>query len=104
MEPFMEPSSPERGLKASEMDAFAGRIVGWRRTDMSRTGSNSAVPAGDPTAPPRVFARGIVKTCGSACHALLPARRVADHADPRHRLGRGDVLGPHPGRPDSRSP
>jgi quinol monooxygenase YgiN len=39
-----------------------------------------------------------------ACHALLSARRVADHADLRHRLGRGQVLGPHPGRPDSRSP
>jgi hypothetical protein len=25
--------------------------------------------------------RGIVKTCGSACHALLLARRVADHDD-----------------------
>jgi len=25
---------------------------------------------------------GIVKTCGSGCHALLPARRVADHAWP----------------------
>ena len=24
---------------------------------------------------------GIVKTCGSACRALLPARRVADDAD-----------------------
>jgi hypothetical protein len=47
--------------------------------------------------------RGIVKTCGSACHALLSARRVADYADLRHRLGRGQVLGPHPGRPDSRS-
>jgi hypothetical protein len=39
-----------------------------------------------------------------ACHALLSARRAADHADLRHRLGRGQVLGPHPGRPDSRSP
>ena len=30
---------------------------------------------------------GIVKTCGSACHALLPASRVGDHADLRDRLG-----------------
>jgi hypothetical protein len=30
-------------------------------------------------------------------------RRVAAHADLRHRLGHGQVLGPHPGRPDSRS-
>jgi hypothetical protein len=29
--------------------------------------------------------RGIVKTCGSAGHALLPARRVADHAWPDSR-------------------
>jgi hypothetical protein len=30
-------------------------------------------------------------------------RRVAAHADLRHCLGRGQVLGPHPERPDSRS-
>jgi hypothetical protein len=35
--------------------------------------------------------RGMVTTCGSACHAL-PARRVADRADLRHRLRRGQVL------------
>lgn len=27
-------------------------------------------------------------------------RRVADHADLRLRLGRGQARGPHPGRPD----
>jgi dihydrofolate reductase len=31
-------------------------------------------------------------------------RRVADHADLRHRLGPGQAPRPHPGRPDSRSP
>src|SRR5262249_26806536 len=54
----------------------------------------------------RIVDRGIVKTCGSACHTLLPARRVADHADLRYRLGRGYVLGPQPGQagpPDSRN-
>jgi hypothetical protein len=35
----------------------------------------------------------IVNTCGSACHALLPARRVGDHADVRHRLGYGQPWG-----------
>src|SRR5215218_9964424 len=48
--------------------------------------------------------RGIVKNCGSACHAVLPARRVGDHADFHQRLGHGQAVGPHPGRPDSRSP
>jgi hypothetical protein len=32
--------------KASEIDAFAGKIVGWRRADMSRTGF-TAVLVGD---------------------------------------------------------
>src|SRR5215207_4500096 len=48
--------------------------------------------------------RGMVTTCESACHALLPVRRIADRADLRHLLGRGRVMSPHPGRPDSRSP
>jgi hypothetical protein len=39
MEPFMDPSDSERALEASEMDASAGKIVGWRQADMSRTGS-----------------------------------------------------------------
>src|SRR5687767_897207 len=43
MEPFMEPSGSEPVLEASEMDAFAGKSVGCRRADMSRTRSHSAV-------------------------------------------------------------
>jgi hypothetical protein len=35
----MEPSGSARALEVSEMDAFAGKIVGWRRADMTRTGS-----------------------------------------------------------------
>jgi hypothetical protein len=40
--------------------------------------------------------RGIVKTCGSACHALLPARRVGDQPGRRYsrllRLGNWDSI------------
>ncbi|MDQ3931990.1 MAG: hypothetical protein M3252_04015, partial [Actinomycetota bacterium] len=35
---------------------------------------------------------------------LFFPRRGADHADHRHLLGRGQALGPHPGRPGSKSP
>ena len=51
----------------------------------------------DPGINPIAERRGTGKICGSECHALLPARRVADHAHLRYRLGRGQVLGPHPG-------
>ena len=51
----MEPSGSERALEVSEMDALAGKICRMAPSRHEQDGLHSAVLAGDPTAPPRVF-------------------------------------------------
>jgi hypothetical protein len=55
MEPFMEPSGSERALRASEIDAFAGKICRMAPSRNEQDGLQSAVLARDPTARPPVF-------------------------------------------------
>lgn len=79
--------SPEGGVYTFVTDGIASALVLARATAGKK---DISVMGGASIGQQYLAAR-------SACHALLPARRVADRADVRHRLGRGQVcLYTHP--------
>ena len=51
----MEPSGSRRAPEVSEMEAFGGKSCRMAPSRHEQDGLHSAVLAGDPTAPPRVF-------------------------------------------------